>query len=106
MGYSFIPVFLGNVFAGFISGSVYQQISDKVTITEKFANEKGLQMANDLSTNAYFEEVSRQANMTPQELTNLLWDTYNPSRLWMVIFAIGAVAALGLFIYDRVTSRQ
>ncbi|KAA6322715.1 Di-/tripeptide transporter [termite gut metagenome] len=106
MGYSFIPVFLGNVFAGFISGSVYQQISDKVTITERFATEKGLQMANDLSTNAYFEEVSRQTNMTPQELTNLLWDTYNPSRLWMVIFAIGAAAALGLFIYDRITSRQ
>ncbi|KAA6300653.1 MAG: Multidrug resistance protein MdtH [Candidatus Ordinivivax streblomastigis] len=106
MGYSFIPVFLGNVFAGIISGSVYQQISDKVTITERFATEKGLQIANDLSTNAYFEEVARQTNKTPQELTNLLWDTYDPSRLWMVIFVIGAATAFGLFIYDRQTSRQ
>jgi MFS family permease len=106
MGYSFIPVFLGNVFAGFISGSVYQRMSDKVTITERFANERGLQLANDLSTNTYFEEVARQTNMTSQELTRFLWDTYNPSRLWMVIFAIGVAAALGLFVYDKLTSRS
>ena len=33
MGYSFIPVFIGNVFAGIISGVVYQNMADKVMIS-------------------------------------------------------------------------
>ncbi|MDH6312629.1 POT family proton-dependent oligopeptide transporter [Parabacteroides sp. PFB2-10] len=105
MGYSFIPVFIGNILAGFISGNVYQAMSDKVSFTEQFVAEKGLQIADGLSTNAYFEEVARQVEMTPQALTNLLWDTYHPSNLWMVILAIGVAAAFALYVYDRVTSK-
>ncbi|MDD4514666.1 MFS transporter [Massilibacteroides sp.] len=106
MGYSFIPVCLGNFMAGYISGGVYQNISDKVTLTRDFAVQKGLQIQDGLSTNAYFEEVARQVNLTPHELTNLLWDTYHPSRLWMVLLAIGLIAALALFIYNRITSKM
>lgn len=106
MGYSFIPVFLGNVLAGFISGVVYQQMSDKVMLVQKFAAEKGLQIPDGLSNNAYFEEVARQVDLTPQALTNLLWELYDPSRLGMVILAIGVGTAFLLFVYDRVTSRK
>jgi hypothetical protein len=81
-------------------------MSDKVAITERFVNEKGLQITDGLSTNAYFEEVARQTGSTPQELTGLLWNTYDPSRLWIVIVSIGIVAAVGLFIYDRVISNK
>ncbi|KAA6307332.1 Multidrug resistance protein MdtH, partial [termite gut metagenome] len=85
---------------------VYQRMSDKVAIAERFVNEKGLQIADGLSTNAYFEEVARQTDRTPQELTNLLWNTYDPSRLWIVILSIGVVATIGLLIYDKVTSNK
>jgi MFS family permease len=106
MGYSFIPVFIGNVFAGFISGNVYQTMSDKVVISERFAAEKGLQIAEKLSSNESFNEIARQVGLTPQELTGSLWETYNPSSIWIVILSIGVIAALSLFIYDRVTSRR
>lgn len=106
MGYSFIPVFLGNIFAGFVSGVVYQNMSDKVMFTERFVAEKGLQISEGLSTNAYFEEVARQVSLTPKELTNVLWDTYNPSSLWIVILVIGVAAAFCLYIYDKITSRK
>ena len=106
MGYSFIPVFLGNIFAGIISGHVYQAMSDKVTITKQFAAEKGLAIAEGLSTNEYFNEVARQVSMSPNDLTNLLWDTYNPSSMWIVILSIGVGTTACLFIYDRITSRQ
>ncbi|MDR0796334.1 MAG: MFS transporter [Tannerella sp.] len=106
MGYSFIPVFLGNVFAGFISGYVYQAMSDKVMITKSFAAEKGLQIAGNLSTNEYFNEVARQVNMSAHELTNHLWNLYTPSNMWMVILTIGVTATVCLFIYDRVCSMR
>ena len=106
MGYSFIPVFLGNVFAGFISGKVYGMMSDKVNFTKQFASEKGLTIENGLSINEYFEEVARQVGLSPQELTNLLWDTYRPSNMWIVIFAIGLLAVICLFIYDKLTRNK
>ena len=106
MGYSFIPVFLGNVLAGIISGSVYQQKSDKVMIVQKYVAEKGFQIPEGLSNNAYFDEAARQSGMSPRELTDFLWNTYHPSQIWMVLMAIGVGAAFALFVYDRVTSRS
>lgn len=106
MGYSFIPVFLGNVLAGFISGVVYQAMSDKVAIVRKFAAERGLSLPDGLSNNAYFDEVARQVGLTPQALTDLLWNQYDPSRMWWVILAIGVASAAGLFIYDRVVTSR
>jgi dipeptide/tripeptide permease len=104
MGYSFIPVFLGNILAGIISGNVYQTMSDKVSITKTFAAEKGLQIAEGLTSNEFFNETARQVNMNAQELTNHLWNTYNPSSMWMVILAVGVTATVCLFIYDKVVS--
>lgn len=105
MGYSFIPVFLGNVLAGIISGSVYQHLSDKVTIVQNYANEMGYKIADGLSTNAYFDEVARQSGMSPDALTQLLWNNYNPSRIWVIILAIGVGTAIALFIYDRIITK-
>jgi dipeptide/tripeptide permease len=106
MGYSFIPVFLGNIFAGIISGNVYQAMSDKVAITEKFATEKGLRITGGLSTGEYFNEVARQVNMSPQDLTDHLRDTYHPSDIWVIVLAIGMTAVICLFIYDKATARK
>ncbi|WP_233421237.1 hypothetical protein [Parabacteroides johnsonii] len=106
MGYSFIPVFLGNVLAGIISGSVYQQMSDKVMIVRKYVEEKGLSIPEGLSNNAYFDEAARQSGMSPHELTDFLWNTYHPSQIWMVLMVVGVGAAFALFVYDRVTSRS
>jgi hypothetical protein len=81
-------------------------MSDKVDIVYRFATENGLQLSKDLSTNAYFEEVARQVNLSPQGLTNLLWDTYNPSGIWMVLLGIGLLAVVSLFIYDKVIPQK
>ncbi|MDR1357557.1 MAG: MFS transporter [Tannerellaceae bacterium] len=106
MGYSFIPVFIGNLLAGFISGNVYQSLSDKVAITRRFAEAKGLHLPEGLSSNAYFEETARLTGVTPEELTRLLWDSSHPSRLWIVLLAVGVVAVACLFVYDRVISTK
>ncbi|MDR2232954.1 MAG: MFS transporter [Tannerella sp.] len=106
MGYSFIPVFLGNFLAGIISGGVYQSMSDKVMITKLFVAEKGLRIQDGLSSNEYFNEVARQVNLSARELTDLLWNTYNPSSMWIVVLAIGVFTTVCLFIYDRAISRK
>ena len=52
MGYSFIPVFLGNVFAGINDSGVYQQMLDKVVMVRKLVAEKGLQLSDQLLTSS------------------------------------------------------
>ncbi len=106
MGYSFIPVFIGSVMAGVISGGVYQYMSDKVTLVQRLANDRGLEIQPGLSSNAYFEEVASQINMSTRELTDLLWNTYSPSQLWIVILSIGLAASVLLYFYDRITAKQ
>ena len=58
MGYSFIPVFLGNLFAGFISGSVYQNLSDKSTFVQQEVAKRGLEISENLSQNDYFNTAA------------------------------------------------
>ncbi|MDC1105298.1 MFS transporter [Prolixibacteraceae bacterium] len=101
MGYSFIPVFLGNLFAGVIAGDLYGKWSDKATIVKEFATEKGFAISSELSQNEYFHAVAQKMNLSDIELTNLLWIQYNPSKIWVVIYGIGIFSVVALFLYNR-----
>jgi len=101
MGCSFIPVCFGSLFAGFVSGNVYSAMSDKFIMAQKEVAERGIQLTDGLTINEYFSQAAAQMNMSTLELTNYLWDKYNPASVWTVVFAIGLAAAVGLFIYDR-----
>ena len=106
MGYSFIPVFIGNVFAGFISGNVYQSMADKVSIVRDYALQNGFSAPEGLSQNEYFHAVAAQAGLSGQQLTDTLWQLYSPSELWIVIASIGLGATVLLFLYDRLLNRK
>lgn len=101
MGYSFIPVFLGNVFAGIISGNVYQGMSDKTVFVKQEVAKRGLEISESLSQNEYFTQAAKAMDMNPMELTNYLWTSYNPSKIWYVILAIGLFAVVALYFYDK-----
>jgi len=101
MGYSFIPMFLGNIFAGIISGDVYQSISDKHTLVKKEMATKGISFSENLTQNEYFKSADEALTMNERQLTNYLWETYNPSNIWMIVMAIGLIAALFLWIYNK-----
>ena len=104
MGYSFLPIAAGNFLAGILSGRVYERMSDKVSIVKREVAARGIQMPEITDTftqNHYFNRAAEQMGMTNTELTSFLWDTYNPSQIWIVFTIIGAVAVLGLFVYDR-----
>lgn len=101
MGCSFLPVFLGNFFAGIISGNVYGAMADKYTIALKAAAEKGVDIPVTLSKTEIFDRAAALYNMNGVEFQQYLWNTYNPSKIWMLILIIGLVASFGLFLYDK-----
>ena len=101
MGYSFIPMFLGNIMAGIISGYVYQKTSDLVSFVREEAAIINLKLPEELSQNEELAALANELNMSQRELVNYLWTSYNPSQIWIVVASIGALAAVSLYFYNR-----
>jgi len=104
MGFSFFPHFIGNIVTSFLSGPVYQKISDKFTFAQAEALERGYTMpevSESFSMNDYYASLSAQMDMNLNEMTTYLWDKYEPSNFWMILTGIGLGTSFLLFIYDK-----
>ena len=108
MGTYFLPIFLGNFLTTFVSGNLYQAWSDKLSLLQTEMTNRGLQMpevSKEFTKSDYFALASEKLEMTQTQMTQLIWDTYNPNKIWYVIVGIGIVTILALTIYDRVVIR-
>jgi proton-dependent oligopeptide transporter, POT family len=109
MGCSFIPVAIGNIFAGIVSGNVYQNISDKITLTQKEIAIRGIDLpgiGEHFTKNDYFRSAATKLDMNANQLTQYLWDKYHPSSFWFVVLGIGTTASALLFLYDRIIIKK
>jgi dipeptide/tripeptide permease len=105
MGCSFLPVALGNFFAGIVSGPVYQHMTDKITLLKREFGVRGIQIP-DITQNELIAKACTDFNMNATELNTFLWDKYHPSNIWIVITCIGLVASVALYVYDRVLLKE
>ncbi len=74
------------------------------TAIEEFANRNNIHLENmDLpfSKNEYFALAEQKLSMGHWEMTNMLWENYNPNKLWYVIVGIGIVTIVALSVYDK-----
>ncbi|MEA2105880.1 MAG: MFS transporter [Bacteroidota bacterium] len=109
MGTSFLPVTLGNFLAGYISGGVYGKMSDKTNLLQKEIATRGLdipEITDTFSQTDYYNCAAELMNMTHQELTQFLWENYQPNKIWIVVLGIGLSASFLLFLYDRLLIRR
>ncbi|HLV50585.1 MAG TPA: MFS transporter [Flavobacterium sp.] len=158
-GTYFLPVAAGNFVTGFISGSLYQKWSDKLSLLQKDLAQKGIEMPDVVSKEQFIEEgakatglsitefenqlqlkekdldyatigqrfteyatkngidisnvhtpfskseffalAEQKLGMSHWEMTNMLWETYQPNKLWIVIFGIGVFSVITLYIYNK-----
>jgi len=108
MGTYFLPIFLGNFLTTFVSGNLYQAWSDKLSLLQTEMAKRAIEMpeiTSEFTKNDYFALASEKLSITQNQMTQLIWDTYNPNKIWYVIVAIGAVTILALTIYDRMVIR-
>lgn len=109
MGCSFIPYAGGNFFAGQISGGVYQRLSDKVSLLQQDVAAKGLEIpaiGDHFTQTDYFNKAAELMGMNGRQLTDYLWTTYHPNKIWYVVFGIGILTVILMFLYDRLLIRQ
>jgi dipeptide/tripeptide permease len=108
MGTYFLPIFLGNLLTTLISGNLYQAWSDKISLLQTEMASRNIEMpeiTKEFTKNDYFASASEKLGMTQIEMTQMVWETYNPNKIWYVIVAIGVVTILALTIYDRMVIR-
>jgi dipeptide/tripeptide permease len=108
MGTYFLPIFLGNFLTTFISGNLYQAWSDKLSLLQLEMSSRAIDMpeiTDEFTKNDYFTLASEKLEMTQTQMTQLIWDTYNPNKIWYVIVGIGVITIVALSVYDRVVIR-
>lgn len=107
-GTYFLPVAAGNFLTKLISGNLYQNWSDKLSLLQNEMATRGIEMpevSESFSKNQYFELAEKKLGMTHWEMTQMLWENYNPNKIWYVIVGIGVFTIIALSIYDRVVIR-
>ena len=79
------------------------------TRVSQFAQSKNIDLTAlhlPFSKSEYFTLAEQKLQMGHWQLTQMLWDTYHPNKLWYVVFAVGAVSVVSLYIYDRVVIKS
>lgn len=77
------------------------------SVTQKvneFAQSKNIDLSSvqaPFSKTEYFTMAEQKLGMSHWDLTQMLWDNYQPNKLWLVIFGIGIFSILSLIIYDK-----
>ncbi len=130
MGTYFLPVFVGNKIAGWLSGSIYGSMSAKIALAQKEAINKGFEMVDkhgqlihytdtgfkaidssgkilknvkiDITKNDYIAQVAQKLDMDVDKFTTHLWNTYHPNEILWIFVGIGVVTFLALVFYDKV----
>jgi proton-dependent oligopeptide transporter, POT family len=103
MGCYFIPMAGGNFLAGILSGNVYGAVADKISLLQREVAARGLTIPDisaSFSQNEYVAQAAAKMGMSPHELTLYLWNTYHPSKIWIIFTGIGLMTVLALLVYN------
>jgi len=103
-GTYFLPVAAGNFLTKLISGNLYQSWSDKLSLLQTEMTTRGIEMpeiTESFTKNDYLTLAEQKLGMGHWEMTQMLWDNYNPNKIWYVIVGIGIVTIIALSIYDK-----
>lgn len=104
MGSSLLPIALGHQIAGFLSGAPYEKVADKLYLLKEEVQIRGLsvpEIGDHFTKTDYFNEAAKQMGMTQQQLTDFLWDSYQPQSIWIIFSSVALTAVVLLFLYDR-----
>lgn len=119
LAYINIPVGVG-IFAGSkLAGLIYGNVGEKATLALRYIAEKrgiewrpfvdsvsSLEQTLGITRNEAMPALEKMMNLSSQEATTLLWDTYSPNlTVWLPFAAIGVVSAIALIIFSQMAKK-
>ena len=108
MGTNFLPMAMGNFFAGLISGKVYELTADKYIMLEKEISNWGLilpEVSETFTRTDYMAMAAERMGMDIPALTQYLWLEYNPRMFGVILLGLGVLCSVLLIIYDKIIFR-
>ena len=99
MGYANMPVAIGWSYGSFLGGRIYDEMGDKANLALRYLAER--HAISGVDRTAAVAKLQQVLGLDPVQVTQLLWDTYHPYRLWYPFAAIGLASAVGIFLYAR-----
>lgn len=101
MGTSFLPIALSHSIAGWLSGDIFEHTAGKFYLLQQEMTQRGISIAPHLTQSEYWQQASQQTGLSVGEMTQHLWESYQPSKIWMLYAGIAVGAVVALFLYDK-----
>ncbi len=104
MGTSFLPIAAAHQLAGLLSGDIYDKISGKMYLLQLEIENRGLsipEISESFTKNKYWDKACELTGMDSSQLTNFLWDNYQPNRIWILYSGIAIGSVIALILYDK-----
>jgi len=104
MGTAYLPYAIGHSLAGWLSGDIYEHISDKTYLIQKDLTSKGISIPDISETftkNDLVKLAGEKLGLNNSELTLYLWNHYQPSKIWYLYSGVAMLAVILLWLYNR-----
>ncbi len=100
MGYANIPMALGWGYGSFVGGQIYERAGEKAGLALRYLSD--VLMVKDLPERTQaFSTLMERLGQNSAQVTQLLWDKYDPSCVWTPFAIAGLLAAVALFVFNR-----
>ena len=100
MGYANIPLAIGWGIGSILGGSIYDNMGDKANLAIRYMQDK-LGIVEEFTRPEAMLKLQDHLGVDAVEATRLLWNTYDPYKLWLPFTLIGVASAIGIFFYAR-----
>jgi proton-dependent oligopeptide transporter, POT family len=104
MGYASIPYAFGWGYGSFLAGQIYERTGEKAGLALRYMSEV-LQVHDLPDRSQAFATLSSLLGQTPAQVTQLLWDKYDPSWVWTPFAIAGIIAAIAMYAFIRFARR-
>ena len=122
LGYVNIPVGIGTGIGAWLAGWLYGNYGEKATLALRYLAENtdyleaherpawngeidSLEETVGVHRNEAMNTLVEVLGQSHQQVTDMLWTTYQPYQVWYVFAAIGIASAVGLYFFNRAASR-
>ncbi|MDD5642584.1 MAG: MFS transporter [Syntrophales bacterium] len=98
MGYSSIPYALGWGYGSFLGGQIYGRSGEKANLALRYMSEV-LQVQDLPHRSQAFAKLTQMLHQTPAQVTQLLWDKYDPGGVWTLFAIAGFLATIAMYAF-------
>jgi proton-dependent oligopeptide transporter, POT family len=108
MGYSNMTTGIGWSIGSIVAGQMYQESGDKIELAKRYlVDHSGVAPGRvaELERGKVMEFFEKTAGVDAWGARDLLWNTYDPYRMWLTFMLIGLGSMVLLVLYDFVTRR-